>query len=188
MNQPTQALEHASVRQYCKALRMPVLGANFVRLSEQAIKEQRTHIGYLEALLAMEAEERDRHAIQKRIRDAKLPRLKTLEEFDFNQARQIPAAKIRELAEGGYIERAEPIVFHGQHAGRSGRAQHRECAAHAGAPDAALADERHGLTERFNHHGDQKVAAKLDEISGLRRSAYLPTELTWSRASLPTIL
>src|ERR1700730_2566446 len=35
--------------------------------------------------------------------------------------------------------------------------------------DAALADERHGLTERFNHHGDQKVAAKLDEISGLRR-------------------
>ena len=36
-------------------------------------------------------------------------------------------------------------------------------------PDAALADESHGLTERFNHNGDQKVAAKLDEISGLRR-------------------
>jgi len=89
MNQPTQALEHASVRQYCKALRMPVIGANFVRLSEQAIKEQRSHIWYLEALLVMEAEERDRHAIQKRLRDAKLPRLKTLEEFDFNQARQI---------------------------------------------------------------------------------------------------
>ena len=35
--------------------------------------------------------------------------------------------------------------------------------------DAALADERHGLAEQFNHHGDQKVAAKLDEISGLRR-------------------
>jgi DNA replication protein DnaC len=92
MNQPTQALEHASVRQYCKALRMPVMGANFVRLSEQAIKEQRSHIGYLEALLTMESEERDRHAVQNRIRDAKLPRLKTLEEFDFNQTRQIPAA------------------------------------------------------------------------------------------------
>src|SRR5437016_9759749 len=67
MNQTTQALEHASVRQYCKVLRMPVIGSNFVRLSEQAIKEQRSHIGYLEALLTMEAEERDRHAIQKRI-------------------------------------------------------------------------------------------------------------------------
>src|SRR5256884_6128841 len=114
MNQTTQALEHARVRQYCKVLRMPVIGSNFVWLSEQAIKEQRSHIGYLDALLAMEAEERDRHAIQKRIRDAKLPRLKTLEEFDFNQAHQIPAAKIRELAEGGYIERAEPVVFMGE--------------------------------------------------------------------------
>lgn len=33
---------------------------------------------------------------------------------DFNQARRIPAAKIRELAEGGYIERAEPVVFLGE--------------------------------------------------------------------------
>src|SRR3989442_1910738 len=93
---------------------MPVIGSNFVWLAEQAVKEQRSHMGYLEAVLAMEAEERDRHAVQKRIRDAKLPRLKTLEEFDFNQARQIPAAKIRELAEGGYIERAEPVVFMGE--------------------------------------------------------------------------
>jgi DNA replication protein DnaC len=111
---PAQALEHASVKQYCKALRMPVIGANFVRVSEQAVKEQRSHIGYLEALLAMESEERDRHAVQQRIHDAKFPRLKTLEEFDFNQARQIPAAKIRDLAEGGYIERAEPVVFIGE--------------------------------------------------------------------------
>src|SRR3989442_980420 len=114
MNQTTQALDHDSVRQYCRVLRMPVIGSNFVRLSEQAIRERRSHMGYLEALLTMEAEERDRHAIQKRIRDAKLPRLKTLEEFDFNQAHQIPAAKIRELAEGGYIERAEPVVFMGE--------------------------------------------------------------------------
>lgn len=114
MKEQTLALEHASVKQYCKALRMPVIGANFVRLAEQAIKEKRSHVGYLEALLAMESEERDRHAVLKRIRDAKLPRLKTLEEFDFNQTRQIPAAKIRELAEGGYIERAEPVVFLGE--------------------------------------------------------------------------
>src|SRR6266571_1655712 len=111
MKEQTQALEHASVKQYCKALRVPMIGAHFVQLAEQAIKEQRSHIGYLEALLTMESEERDRHAIQQRLRDAKLPRLKTLEEFDFNQARQIPAAKIRELAEGGYIERAEPAAL-----------------------------------------------------------------------------
>jgi len=101
----TQALEYASVLQYCKAVRMPTVGANFVPLAEQAVKENHSHIRYLEALLAIECEERDRHAIDNRIRDAQLPRMKTLEEFDFAQASQIPAARIRELAEGGYIER-----------------------------------------------------------------------------------
>ena len=66
MNQQAQALEHASVRQYCKAVKVPVIGANFVPLAEQAVKENRGHIGYLEALLAMESEERERHAIAHR--------------------------------------------------------------------------------------------------------------------------
>jgi DNA replication protein DnaC len=83
-------------------------------LAEQAVKENHSHIRYLEALLAMESEERDRHAISNRIRDAQLPRMKTLEEFDFAQAPQISAARIRELAEGGYVERSEPIVLIGE--------------------------------------------------------------------------
>ena len=36
-----------------------------------------------------------------------------MEEFDFTQAPQIPAARIRELAEGGYIARSEPVVLIG---------------------------------------------------------------------------
>ena len=114
MKSQTEALEHASVRQYCKAVRVPTVGANFVSLAEQAVKENHSHIQYLEALLAIECEERDRHAIGNRTRDAQLPRMKTLEEFDFAQAPQIPAAKIRELAEGGYIDRNEPVVLIGE--------------------------------------------------------------------------
>ena len=53
------------------------------------------------------SEERDRHAIAHRLHDAKLPRMKTLDELEFARAPQIPAAKVRELAEGGYITRAE---------------------------------------------------------------------------------
>lgn len=110
----TQALEQASVKQYCKAVRVPVIGAHFVSLAEQAAREGHSHIRYLEALLAMECEERDRHAVENRIREAQLPRIKTLEEFDFAQAPQIPAARIRELAEGDYIERSEPVVLIGE--------------------------------------------------------------------------
>src|ERR1700754_2619393 len=114
MKNQTQALEQASIKQYCKAVRVPVIASNFLTLAEQAVKENHSHVRYLEALLAMECEERDRHAIENRIRDAQLPRMKTLEEFDFAQSPPIPAARIRELAEGGYIERSEPVVLIGE--------------------------------------------------------------------------
>ena len=113
MSHQTESLEQASVRQYCKLVRTPAIAANFAALAEQAIKEKHSHVRYLEALLAMECEERDRHAVANRIRDAQLPRLKTLDEFDFEKAPQIPAAKIRDLAQGGYIGRSEPIVLIG---------------------------------------------------------------------------
>lgn len=113
MSNQTEALEQASIRQYCKLVRMPAIAANFMPLAEQAIKEQHSHVRFLEALLALECEERDRHAIANRIRDAQLPRMKTLEEFDFEKAPQIPVSKIRDLAQGGYIERSEPIVLIG---------------------------------------------------------------------------
>jgi DNA replication protein DnaC len=113
MTHPAEELEQASIRQSCKVVRTPAIAANFLPLAEQAVKESHSHVRYLEALLAMECEERDRHAIANRIRDAQLPRMKTLEEFDFEKAPQIAAAKIRDLAQGGYIERSEPIVLIG---------------------------------------------------------------------------
>jgi DNA replication protein DnaC len=109
-----EELVHASVRQLCRAVRVPAIAGSFVSLGEQAVKENQSHVRYPEALLSVENEERDRHAIQNRTRDAQLPRMKTLEEFDFAQAPQIPAAKIRELAEGGYIDRIEPVVLIGE--------------------------------------------------------------------------
>jgi DNA replication protein DnaC len=108
-----KALEQATVKQYCKTLKIPVIGANFGRVAEEAVEHRQSHVGYLEALLAMESEERDRHAVARRLQDAKLPRMKTLEEFDFQNAPQIAAGKVRELAEGGYITRAEPVVLIG---------------------------------------------------------------------------
>jgi DNA replication protein DnaC len=77
------------------------------------VREKQSHLDYLEALLAAELEERERNTVQRRLRDAHLPRLKTLEEFDFSQSPKISAAEIRQLAEGGYIERAEPILLIG---------------------------------------------------------------------------
>ncbi len=106
-------LQEATIKQQCKMLRIPVVSAQFVTLAEQAVRERHTHVGYLEALLAAEIEERERKTIERRIRDAHLPRIKTLEEFDFAQSPKVSAAQINDLAQGGYIERAEPIILIG---------------------------------------------------------------------------
>jgi DNA replication protein DnaC len=83
-------------------------------LAQTAEREQHPYLGYLGTLLAGELEEREQHTIANRIRDAHFPRVKTLEEFDFSQAPTVSATHLAELAAGGYVERAEPIVFIGE--------------------------------------------------------------------------
>jgi len=107
-------LEQAAVRQHCQALRLPVVAGQFAGLAQEAIKDKHGPVRYLEALLAAELEERLRHTVERRLQEARLPRLKTLEEFDFNQAPHIRAAQLRDLAGGGYIDRSEPVVLLGE--------------------------------------------------------------------------
>lgn len=114
MKHSTQNLQEAAIGQLCKEIHIPMVGAHFASLANEARQKQHDHLSYLEAVLQMERDERDRHAVENRLRDAHLPRLKTLEDFDFAQTPQIPAAKIRDLAEGGYIARSEPVVLIGE--------------------------------------------------------------------------
>jgi DNA replication protein DnaC len=107
------SLRQSVITQQCLTLRLPTLASQSAPLAEQAERERQPYLGYLEALLAAELEERERRAIDHRIKDAHLPRVKTLDEFDFRQAPMVSPTRMSELAEGGYIERAEPIVFIG---------------------------------------------------------------------------
>jgi len=59
MNAETAALEAAIIRQQCMVLRLPSMAAQCAQLAEQAPRERRTHLGYLEALLQTELEDRE---------------------------------------------------------------------------------------------------------------------------------
>jgi DNA replication protein DnaC len=106
-------LEAATIQQQCKLLRTPTISSQCVSLAEQALRERQTYLRFLEALLAAELEDREQKTIERRIREAHLPRIKTLEEFDFAQSPKISAVQLQDLAQGGYLERAEPILFIG---------------------------------------------------------------------------
>lgn len=114
MNAQTLALEQATISHYCKQLQVPTMRAQFMRMAEEAVRLKQSHLRSLEVLLAAEVEDREHRVVERRLREARLPRLKTLEEFDFSQAAGMNAGQIRELAEGGYIERAEPVVLIGE--------------------------------------------------------------------------
>lgn len=109
----TASLDLAAAQEQCRSLRLPTVAAQCDRLAQEALKNHQSHLSYLTELLGAEIDERERHAISRRLREARLPRMKTLEEFDFTAAPQVPAKQMRELAEGGYLDRAEPVILIG---------------------------------------------------------------------------
>jgi DNA replication protein DnaC len=114
MARVSESLDPAVVQQQCKVLRMPTVAAQCEALAKQAARENQSHVSYLIALLGAEIEERDRHVVARRIKEARFPRVKTLEEYDFSKAPHISPTLILELAGGGYIDRSEPVVFIGE--------------------------------------------------------------------------
>ena len=114
MSAAARPVQEAAIQQYAKQLRLPTLGGQFARLAGEAVKEQQSHLSYLEALLEGDVEERERKAVARRIQEAHLPSVKTLEEFDFQIAPHIAAALVRNLSEGGYLARKEPVILLGE--------------------------------------------------------------------------
>lgn len=106
------SLLEQSIRQHCRLLKMPTLAAQCERLALVAAREGQAPLEFLEALLAAEVEEREGKAVTRRVQEARLPRVKTLEEFDFGQS-PLSASRIADLAGGGYVTRAEPVVLVG---------------------------------------------------------------------------
>lgn len=73
------SMEAASIAQHCKSLRLASVGTQFASLAEEAGRQSHSHLHYLEALLQGEVEDRERCSIELRLKDAHLPRMKTLE-------------------------------------------------------------------------------------------------------------
>lgn len=71
------------------------------------------HLEFLQVLCEDEIARREAAAVGRRIRQARFEQPTTIEEFDFTYNPKIPAAHIRDLAVGRYIDAAESIILHG---------------------------------------------------------------------------
>ena len=71
------------------------------------------HVEFLQTLCEDEITRREAAAVTRRIRQARFEQPTTLEDFDFFYNPQIPAAHIRDLAAGRFIDADESVILHG---------------------------------------------------------------------------
>ena len=72
-----------------------------------------SNLEVLSTLFAEEAIARAERTLQRRIRQARLPKCKTLEEYDFTYPKRIPKQKILRLFDGQFLSKKECYVFIG---------------------------------------------------------------------------
>ncbi len=80
-----------------RALKAPTLRESVPRLAERARAESWTHEEFLAACLQREVAAREAHGREGRIRAARFPARKSLEEFDFDHARRLKEETIAHL-------------------------------------------------------------------------------------------
>ena len=96
-----------------RALKAPTLRESVDRLAERARAESWTHEEFLIACLQREVSARESHGGEGRIRAARFPARKSLEEFDFDHARGLKRDTIAHLGTLDFITARENVVFLG---------------------------------------------------------------------------
>ncbi|MDP7303762.1 MAG: ATP-binding protein, partial [Pirellulaceae bacterium] len=71
------------LKHHLKALRMPTMHAECEKVAARCAKDNVDHLGFLLQLIELELIDRERRAAQRRLKAAKFPNYKTLEDFDF---------------------------------------------------------------------------------------------------------
>jgi DNA replication protein DnaC len=96
-----------------RALKAPTLRTSMGRLAERARAEGWSHEEFLAACLQREVAAREAHGGEGRIRAARFPARKSLEEFDFDHARSLKREVIAHLGTLDFVVAKENVVFLG---------------------------------------------------------------------------
>lgn len=97
-----------------KRLSLHTIAQIFEEEATKAAKSEMSYTAFLSRLIDEEIVAKTDRSVNARVSKAKFPMLRTLEEFDFAFQPALSASRLRELAELGFLARAENIVFVGR--------------------------------------------------------------------------
>jgi DNA replication protein DnaC len=96
-----------------RALKAPRIPAAARVLADRARHESWDYEAYLAAVLAEEVTSRETHGGQARVKRARFPQVKTLDDFDFAFQRAVKRTQIAHLAQLDFLAEARNVVFLG---------------------------------------------------------------------------
>ncbi len=96
-----------------RAMKAPAAARALPKLADRARTEEWTYERFAEALLSTEQSSREAHGGEGRIRSARFPARKTLEEFDFTFQRSVKKTVIQHLGQLDFFAGRENVVLLG---------------------------------------------------------------------------
>jgi DNA replication protein DnaC len=107
-------MQHQTVLEnYLRQFRLPTFAQNYQAFAQDATRSNLPYERYLLALCQAEYEQREANRVERAIMNAKFPLVKELASFDFSAVQGIAKTRVLELAQGGYMSRAETIILVG---------------------------------------------------------------------------
>src|SRR3984893_9586911 len=95
------------------ALKAPAAARAMPKLAQRAREESWSHERFLEAVLSTEIASRQSHGGESRIKTARFPTRKTLEEFDFTFQRSVKKQVVEHLGQLDFLHAKENVILLG---------------------------------------------------------------------------
>jgi DNA replication protein DnaC len=95
---------------HLRALKLPTFLREYDKVARLCAAEGVDHLRYLMRLAEMEMIDRERRMVERRIKAARFPTVKSLDSFDFLALPSLNKMLVLELARSDYVERRENII------------------------------------------------------------------------------
>ena len=102
-----------SIKYYCKLLSVPLINDIYEKEAILAARTKISYQQYLYNLIKSQAHLRLENSVKAKIKKAKFPFFKTIEEYDFSYQTNIDERLIRELCELNFLKEGKNIIFAG---------------------------------------------------------------------------
>jgi DNA replication protein DnaC len=95
---------------HLKALKLPTFLREYDKLARQCAADGVDHPRYLLRLAELELIDRERRMVERRIKEARFPAVKSLDSFDFTALPSLNKTLVLELARSEYVGRRENVI------------------------------------------------------------------------------